>query len=54
MARSLYLVAYDISDDRLRRRMLRVVRGYASRGQKSALECWLSPTEARELLSKAR
>jgi CRISPR-associated protein Cas2 len=45
MTRTLYLVAYDISDPRRRARALEVVRAYATGGQKSVHECWLLPGE---------
>ncbi|MBK7251270.1 MAG: CRISPR-associated endonuclease Cas2 [Gammaproteobacteria bacterium] len=48
--RALYLAAYDVVCDSRRRRVLQVVRQYASGGQKSAFECWLSATEVREML----
>jgi len=45
MQRSLYLVAYDISDPRRLARTLKIVRAYATGGQKSVHECWLEPGE---------
>jgi CRISPR-associated protein Cas2 len=45
MPRTLYLVAYDISDPRRLARALKVVRAYATGGQKSVHECWLLPGE---------
>lgn len=50
MHRKLFLAAYDVRDPRRLARALRVVRGYASGGQKSAYECWLLPSERRSLL----
>ena len=49
MARKLYLAAYDVRDPRRLAKALRVVKGYASGGQKSAYECWLTPAEKRML-----
>ncbi len=49
MQRRLYVVAYDV---RLASRLaaaLRVVKGFASGGQKSAYECWLTEGERKEL-----
>lgn len=43
------IVAYDISDDRLRRKALRLVRGWRSDGQLWVHECLLTPNEANEL-----
>ncbi len=48
--RQLYLAAYDISCNRRLRKALYAVRGYASGGQKSVFECFLSPAEKTELL----
>ena len=45
MQRTLYLVAYDISDPRRLARALKIVRAYATGGQKSVHECWLQPGE---------
>lgn len=54
MNRALFLAAYDIRDRKRLRRALRVVKGFASGGQRSAYECWLSPTDARKLLGEMR
>jgi CRISPR-associated protein Cas2 len=48
--RQLYLAAYDISCNRRLRKALRVLRGYASGGQKSVFECFLTATEKAQLL----
>jgi CRISPR-associated protein Cas2 len=45
MQRTLYLVAYDISHPRRLARALKIVRAYATGGQKSVHECWLEPGE---------
>ncbi len=52
MADGLYIVAYDISDPRRLRRVRHVVRDYASGGQKSAYECFLSRASKLELLER--
>lgn len=49
--RDLYLAAYDVSDDRRLRAALELVRGYATGGQKSVHEVFLTPTEKLDLLS---
>lgn len=49
MHRKLYVAAYDVRDPRRLVQALRVVKGYASGGQKSAYECWLTGGECREL-----
>ena len=48
-ARALYLIAYDISHPRRLARALKVVKAYATGGQKSVHECFLSPLEKAEL-----
>lgn len=52
MQRFLYLVAYDIREPKRLRRMLLVLKDYASGGQKSAFECYLTVAERKELLSR--
>ncbi len=51
MNRHLYLAAYDIAEPKRLHRMLVAVKGYASGGQKSVFECWLSEEERRHLLA---
>lgn len=50
--RPLYIAAYDVSDDERLRNALRVLRNYATGGQKSVFECFLSDAEKRDLLSE--
>jgi CRISPR-associated protein Cas2 len=50
--RRLHLVAYDVRCPRRLRRVLHVVKAYATGGQKSVHECWLTNAERGEL--KAR
>jgi CRISPR-associated protein Cas2 len=50
--RALYVIAYDISEPRRLRRALITVRAYASGGQKSVHECYLSPSECLQLSRK--
>lgn len=47
-ARALHLLAYDVCHPKRLRRALHVARRWASGGQKSAHECWLSEGERRE------
>lgn len=47
--RGLYITAYDVSNPRRRRQIHHVVKGYASGGQRSAFECFLSAKERTEL-----
>jgi CRISPR-associated protein Cas2 len=52
--RDLYLAAYDVSDvDRLQA-ALHVLKGYASGGQKSVFECFLTARERLALLAEIR
>ena len=48
--RQLYIAAYDISCNRRLRKALYVLRSYASGGQKSVFECFLTPAEKAQLL----
>ena len=50
MNRRLYLAAYDIADTGRLRASLVKVKAYATGGQKSAYECWLSEREKSALL----
>lgn len=50
--RRLYLVAYDVANPARLRRVRHIVLDYASGGQKSAYECWLSSGEREELLAR--
>ncbi len=50
MSRSLYLVAYDICKPSRLRKTLTILKDYASGGQKSAFECYLTVSERDELL----
>ncbi|WP_435101148.1 CRISPR-associated endonuclease Cas2 [Arhodomonas sp. AD133] len=49
MPRKLYLAAYDVRDPGRLRAALTVIKGYASGGQKSAYECWLTHDEHQAL-----
>ncbi|MBE0436636.1 MAG: CRISPR-associated endonuclease Cas2 [Methylomicrobium sp.] len=50
--RQLYLAAYDISCNKRLRKALYVLRAYASGGQKSVFECFLTPAEKCALLDE--
>ncbi|MGB9611114.1 MAG: CRISPR-associated endonuclease Cas2 [Bryobacteraceae bacterium] len=52
--RSLYLAAYDISDPGRLRRALHVMKQYASGGQKSVFECFLTEAEKQRLIGEMR
>ena len=48
--RDFFLAAYDVADHRRRRAALKLARGYATGGQRSVHECFLTPAERGELL----
>jgi len=48
--RQLFIAAYDIRNSSRLRKALKVVRAYASGGQKSVFECFLTASEKRVLL----
>ncbi len=50
--RLLHIACYDVSDDRRLRRALYVLRDYATGGQKSVFECFLTPGEKYELIDR--
>ena len=52
--RTLYIAAYDVSDQRRLREALKLLKGYASGRQKSVFECFLTMAERRELLAGVR
>lgn len=47
MDRTLYLIAYDITDDKRLNRMRHFLKGYSTGGQKSVYECFLTDGELR-------
>lgn len=49
-ARHLHLAAYDIASHRRRAGALRLMRAYATGGQKSVHEIWLTAAEHRQVL----
>jgi CRISPR-associated protein Cas2 len=52
--RQLYIAAYDVTDAKRLRKALYAVRAYASGGQKSVFECFLTPGEKCSLLAEIR
>jgi CRISPR-associated protein Cas2 len=52
--RTLYIAAYDVSDQHRLRDALKLLKGYASGRQKSVFECFLTAAERRELLGGVR
>ncbi len=51
--RSLYIAAYDISSPSRLRRVHHQVKGFATGGQKSVFECFLTPAERKQLIFQA-
>ena len=52
--RALYIAAYDVTDPARLRQALHVLKGYASGGQKSVFECFLTSRERQALLDEVR
>ncbi len=52
--RKLHLVAYDVAEPSRLRRMLYVIKDYATGGQKSAYECYLTFTEKSEMIKRVK
>ncbi|MCS7042810.1 MAG: CRISPR-associated endonuclease Cas2 [Bryobacteraceae bacterium] len=53
-ARSLYLAAYDICDPRRLRKGLAVMKQFATGGQKSVFECFLTEAEKNRLIREMK
>ena len=47
------LVIYDVSDNKRRRRIVKLLESYGKRVQKSAFECNISAATAKDILKKA-
>ena len=52
--RHLFIAAYDIADNKRLRKALKILRAYASGGQKSVFECFLTAAEERRLLAEIK
>jgi CRISPR-associated protein Cas2 len=52
--RALFVAAYDVADPSRLRAALRVLRHYATGGQKSVFECFLTPSEKASLLAEVQ
>jgi len=48
-ARTLYLVCYDVASPQRLYRVHRYLNGFRIGGQKSFFECWLTPTDLRDV-----
>ena len=49
--RKLYLISYDISSPKRLKAALKATRDYATGGQKSVHECWMTDAERGDLLA---
>jgi CRISPR-associated protein Cas2 len=54
MWRHLFLIGYDIRNNRRRRHALRAIKGHAVGGQKSIYECWLTQGELQSAMAMLR
>lgn len=52
--RALYIAAYDVADPTRLRHVHKIVKGYATGGQKSVFECFLTPTERASLSDRVK
>lgn len=52
MERTLYLIAYDITENRRLSRVRTFLKGYSTGGQKSVYECFLTDGELRYVKKK--
>lgn len=52
--RRLYLIAYDVCDQRRLAKVREALKAYSTGGQKSVYECWLSPAELVEVTATLR
>ena len=52
MERILYLIAYDITNNRRLNRVRQFLKGYSTGGQKSVYECFLTDGELRYVKKK--
>lgn len=54
MSRTLYIVAYDISDDRRLARVHYFLKNYSTGGQKSVYECFLTDAELDKVVKSLK
>lgn len=50
MKRALFIVAYDITCEKRRREIRKIVQAYSLSSQKSVFECWLTPVDKVRLI----
>ena len=48
------VIAYDVSDNRRRRALVRVLESFGERAQESVFEAWLTDRERRKMEMRAR
>lgn len=54
MNRDLYIIAYDITDERRLNRVRYFLKGYSTGGQKSVYECFLTEGELKFVVSNLK
>lgn len=54
MKRDLYIIAYDIADERRLNRVRYFLKGYSTGGQKSVYECFLTEGELKFVISNLK
>lgn len=54
MKRDLYIIAYDITDERRLNRVRYFLKGYSTGGQKSVYECFLTEGELKFIVSNLK
>ncbi len=54
MKRDLYIIAYDITDERRLNRVRYFLKGYSTGGQKSVYECFLTEAEVKFIISNLK
>ncbi len=54
MNRTLYLVAYDVTDQGRLSRVRHFLKGYSTGGQKSVFECFLTESELRAVAGELK
>lgn len=52
MNRTLYIIAYDITDEKRISNVRELLKGYSTGGQKSVYECFLTDGELKFIISK--
>lgn len=50
--RHCHVICFDITDDKKRRRVVKILEGAGIRVQKSVFECWLTDTQSQNIKSR--